>query len=111
MGVCWITFKLTETHVNMSSVTFLGHIVDATGRYPWVEKMNTITTLEYPKADVSAVRTRDWQPESWWFTAWSPAEKECSSTELECKALHDILLYYDVYLHSVRFDVFTDHNV
>ena len=38
-----------------------------------------------------------------------PAEKEYSSAELECKALHNILLYYDAYLQGVRFDAFTDH--
>ena len=54
--------------------------------------------------------TGDWRPVSWWSRALSPAEKEYSSTELECKALHDILLYYDVYLQGVRFDVFTDHK-
>ena len=33
-----------------------------------------------------------------------PAEKEYFSTELECKALHDILLLYnDVYMQGLRF--------
>ena len=30
----------------------------------------------------------------------NPAEKKYSSTELECKSFHDILLYYDVYLQG-----------
>ena len=51
----------------------------------------------------------EWHPVSWWSKSLSPAEKEYSSTELECKALHDILMYYDVYLQGVQFDVFTDH--
>ena len=34
----------------------------------------------------------DWRLVSWWSRALSPAEKEYSFTELECKALHDILL-------------------
>ena len=45
-----LTFKLTRTHLNMPNATFLGHIVNATRRYPCVEK-------EYPKADVTAVRS------------------------------------------------------
>ena len=50
-----------------------------------------------------------WRPVSWWSRALTPAEKEYSATELECKALHDIILYFDVYLQGVQFDVFTDH--
>jgi hypothetical protein len=50
-----------------------------------------------------------WRPVSWWSRALSPAEKEYSPTELECKALHDIILYYDVYLQGVWFDVYTDY--
>ena len=52
----------------------------------------------------------DWRPVSWWSRAIAPAEKEYSTTELECKALHDILLYYDMYSQGVCFDEFTDHN-
>ena len=51
----------------------------------------------------------EWRLVLWWSRALSPAEKEYSSTELESKALHDILLYYDVYLQGVQFDVFTDY--
>jgi hypothetical protein len=51
----------------------------------------------------------EWRPVSWWSRALSNTEKEYSPTELECKALHDIILYYDVYLQGVRFDVYTDH--
>ncbi len=40
----------------------------------------------------------------------SPAEKEYSPTELECKALHDIIMYFDVSLQGTKFDVYTDHN-
>ena len=193
-----LTFKMVKTHLNMPKATFLGHMVDADGRYPCVEKVKAIMEKDYPKEDVTAVRsfigmtlyyrnyiydyankvaplhalTRkgvnvsaswteeharavdalkedlclhpclmsvdnsrpfqvrvdacrrghgiggvllqedsegDWRPVSWWSRALSPAEKEYSSTELECKALHDIILYYDVYLQGVQFDVFTDH--
>ena len=52
-----LTFKLTKTHLNMLNATFLGHIVDATGRFPCVEKVNAIMEKEYPKADVTAVRS------------------------------------------------------
>jgi hypothetical protein len=51
----------------------------------------------------------EWRRVSWWSRALSPAEKEYSPTELECKALHDIILYCYVYLQGVWFDVYTDH--
>jgi hypothetical protein len=193
-----LTFKLKKTYLNMPSATFLGHMVDASGRYPCVEKVKAIMEKDYPSTDVTAVRsfigmtlyyrnyiydyankvaplhaltrkgvnvpdswteehTRavdvlkedlcshpclmnidntkpyqlrvdacrrghglggvllqqddngDWRPVSWWSRALTKEEKEYSSTELECKAMHDMILYYDVYLQGVQFDVFTDH--
>ena len=52
-----LTFKLTKTHSNMPSATFLGYMVNATGRYPCVENLKTTMEKEYPKADVTAVRS------------------------------------------------------
>ena len=52
-----LRFKLAKTHLNMPSATFLGHMVDATGRYPCVEKVKGIMEKEYPKADVTAIRS------------------------------------------------------
>ena len=49
-----LTFKLTKTHLNMPNVTFLVHIVDATGSYPCVEKVKAVMEKEYPKTDVTA---------------------------------------------------------
>jgi hypothetical protein len=186
-----LTFKLKKTHLNMEKASFLGHVVEAQGRYPSPEKIKTIMEKAYPKKDATEVRcfigmtlyyrnyihdyaekiaplhalTRkglvvpdvwgpeheravdmlkedlcdwpclmavdnrrlfqvrvdacrrghgiggvllqqdesgEWRPVSWWSRALSPAEKEYSPTELECKALHDIILYYDVYLQGVR---------
>jgi hypothetical protein len=194
-----LTFKLKKTHLNMPKATFLGHTVEASGRYPSPEKVKAILEKAYPNKDTTAVRsfigmtlyyrnyisdysekiaplhalTRkgvvvssewskvhedavdvlkedlcswpclmnvdntksfqirvdacrrghglggvllqqdghgEWRPVSWWSRALSTTEKEYSRTELECKALHDIILYYDVYLQGVRFDVYTDHT-
>ena len=52
-----LTFKLAKTHLNMPSATFLGHHMDATGRYPCVEKVKAIMEKAYPKEDVTAVRS------------------------------------------------------
>ena len=52
----------------------------------------------------------EWRPVSWWSRSLSPAEKEYAATELECKALHDIIMYFDVYLQGTKFDVYTDAN-
>lgn len=51
-----LTFNLAKTHLNMPCAAFLGHMVDATGRYPCVEKVKAIMEMEYPKSDVTAVR-------------------------------------------------------
>jgi hypothetical protein len=53
----------------------------------------------------------EWRPVSWWSRSLSPDEKEYSPTELDCKALHDIIMYFDVYLQGTKFDVYTDHNL
>ena len=52
-----LTFKLIKTHLNMPSATFLWHMVDATGRYPCVEKVKANMEKEYPEADVTTVRS------------------------------------------------------
>ena len=52
-----------------------------------------------------------WVPVAYWSKGLRAAEREYSPTELECKALHDSILHWDVYLQSARsFDVYTDHN-
>ena len=43
-----LTFMLTKTLLNRPSATFLGHMVDATGRYSCVEKVKAIMEKEYP---------------------------------------------------------------
>ena len=53
----------------------------------------------------------EWHPVCYWSRALNKHEREYSATEVECKALHDALLYWDVYLKSVQhFVVYTDHN-
>jgi hypothetical protein len=52
----------------------------------------------------------EWRSVSWLSRSLSPAEKEYSPTELECKALHDIIMYFDVYLQGTKFDVYSDYN-
>ena len=48
-----LIFKLTKTHLNMGSATFLGHKVDATGTCPpCVEKVKAII-----EKDVTAVKS------------------------------------------------------
>ena len=50
-----LTFKLKKTHLNMPCVTFLGHMIDESGRYPCVEKVKAIMEKDYPKTDTIAV--------------------------------------------------------
>jgi exodeoxyribonuclease III len=52
-----------------------------------------------------------WQPVSYYSCSLSKEERNYSATELECKALHDCILHYAVYLkHVPHFEVFSDHN-
>ena len=52
-----------------------------------------------------------WQPVSYYSCSLSKEERNYSATELECKALHDCILHYSVYLKYVpHFEVFSDHN-
>jgi hypothetical protein len=51
-----------------------------------------------------------WQPVSYYSSSLSDAEREYSATELECKALHDCIIHYAIYLkHIPHFEVFSDH--
>jgi len=52
-----------------------------------------------------------WQPVSYYSCSLSKEERNYSATELECKALHDCILHYAVYLKYIpHFEVFSDHN-
>lgn len=52
-----------------------------------------------------------WQPVSYYSSSLSKEERNYSATELECKALHDCILHYSVYLKYIpHFEVFSDHN-
>ena len=52
-----------------------------------------------------------WQPVSYYSCSLSKEERNYSATELECKALHDSILHYSVYLKYIpHFEVFSDHN-
>jgi len=52
-----------------------------------------------------------WQPVSYYSSSLSKEERNYSATELECKALHDCILHYAVYLKYIpHFEVFSDHN-
>ena len=52
-----------------------------------------------------------WQPVSYFSSSLSKEERQYSATELECKALHDCILHYAVYLKYIpHFEVFSDHN-
>jgi exodeoxyribonuclease III len=51
-----------------------------------------------------------WQPVSFFSSSLSKEERNYSATELECKALHDCILHYAVYLKYIPFfEVFSDH--
>ena len=53
----------------------------------------------------------NWQPVSYYSASLNSAERNYSATELECKALHDSILHYAIYLkHVPHFEVFSDHN-
>ena len=52
-----------------------------------------------------------WQPVSYYSSSLSKEERNYSATELECKALHDCILHWSVYLKYIpHFEVFSDHN-
>ena len=51
-----------------------------------------------------------YQPVAYWSRGLIPAERNYSATELECTALHDTILHWQVYLLNGRiFDVIVDH--
>lgn len=195
-----LTFKVTKMKLDYPAVVFLGHMLDASGRYPSPENVDAIRRMAYPNKDQTAVRsfigltlyyrnyihaysdkvmclhalTRkgvnvpkewtaehelavdilkedlmgapclrlvdnsrpfqvrvdacrrgrgcgaillqpddegEWHPVCYWSRSLNKHEKEYSATEVECKAMHDALMYWDVYLKSVQhFEVYTDHN-
>jgi hypothetical protein len=51
-----LTFKLKKTHLNMERASFLGHVVEAQGRYPSPEKIKAVMEKAYPKKDATEVR-------------------------------------------------------
>ena len=52
-----------------------------------------------------------WQPVSFYSSALRKEERNYSATELECKALHDCILHWAIYLKYIpHFEVFSDHN-
>jgi hypothetical protein len=53
----------------------------------------------------------EWHPIEYWSKALYDAERNYAATELECKALHDSLLRWHMYVNcGQRVDVYTDHN-
>jgi len=51
------------------------------------------------------------RPVAFWSKSLSKTERDYSPTELECKALHDCIMHWDIYLKCARtFDVYSDHN-
>ena len=49
-------------------------------------------------------------PVAYWSRGLQPAERNHSATELECTAMHDAILHWQVYLqNAVPFDAVTDH--
>jgi len=51
-----------------------------------------------------------YQPVAYWSRGLIPAERNYSATELECTALHDTILHWQVYLLNGRiFDIIVDH--
>ena len=52
-----------------------------------------------------------WQPVSYYSSSLNKSERQYSATELECKALHDCIIHYAIYLKYIpHFEVFSDHN-
>jgi len=50
------------------------------------------------------------QPVAYWSRALTPAERNYSATELECTALHDTILHWQVYLlNGIEFEAIVDH--
>ena len=53
----------------------------------------------------------EWHPVAYWSKILNATEREYSPTEIECKALHDCMMYWDLYLRCANeVDVYTDHN-
>jgi hypothetical protein len=51
-----LTFKLKKTQLSMEKASFLGHVVEAQGRYPSPEKIKAIMEKAYPRKDATEVR-------------------------------------------------------
>ena len=53
----------------------------------------------------------EWHPVEYWSKALSDTERNYSATELECKALHDALLHWHMYISCGQpVDIYSDHN-
>jgi transposase InsO family protein len=51
-----------------------------------------------------------WTPVAYWSLKLTETEREYSATDLECKAMHDAILHWGIYLRTGReFTVITDH--
>ena len=51
------------------------------------------------------------RPVGYWSKGLTATEREYAPTEIECKALHDCLMYWDVYVRgALEVDVYTNHN-
>jgi len=51
-----------------------------------------------------------YQPVAYWSRSLTPAERNYSATELECTALHDTILHWQVYLlNGIEFEAIVDH--
>ena len=53
----------------------------------------------------------DWHPIEYFSKSLSDSERNYSATELECKALHDSLVHWHMYVNCGKpVDVYSDHN-
>jgi hypothetical protein len=53
----------------------------------------------------------EWHPVEYYSTTLSETERNYAATELECKALHDSLMHWHMYVNcGQRVDVYSDHN-